>query len=403
MKKKGFTLVEIIAVIGILAVIGTVSFFGVRLVNKNIKISKLEQITDRVLQAAEVYIETNKETKTELYNNKNSVVIPLNALINEGLMDLKGTTLEDKDIENEYVVSAFTSKSAKENCVDITTSTSWNLSKENPFYICSNESGTSNSIIIGGTTNNADRVQKTTTNVPADRSYVTYKGNGPYRILYVETDDSLVIYTSEDTFGDVIKSKTQPLLTSNTYNEYTFSSGEYAGRYLIDGNLYNKTRNIKYYGNEEKDKILKELIDNESKALKDLKAIGATITNEEKYDYRYFYVNGNFSNDDKFYLSRNDFSLKNSNEYLMNIDDIIAYLNKLSLVEFHVVEQPYRSSSANEVEQSFVSVSSSFNYRKKISSMYYVKGVKANLLPCIKIASGTGTSANPYTLDDSSC
>ena len=74
MKKQGFTLVEIIVVITLIAFIGTVSFFGIRLVTKNIKVSKLEQITDNVLRAAEIYIETNKDTKTQLYNNKNSVL-----------------------------------------------------------------------------------------------------------------------------------------------------------------------------------------------------------------------------------------------------------------------------------------------------------------------------------------
>ena len=61
MKKRGFRLVEIIVVIALIAFIGTISFFGIRLVNKNIKITKLEQITDRTLQAARIYLETNKE------------------------------------------------------------------------------------------------------------------------------------------------------------------------------------------------------------------------------------------------------------------------------------------------------------------------------------------------------
>ena len=41
--KKGFTLIEIIVSISVIAVLGVASFFGIRLVSNNIKIDKLEE------------------------------------------------------------------------------------------------------------------------------------------------------------------------------------------------------------------------------------------------------------------------------------------------------------------------------------------------------------------------
>ena len=47
----------------------------------------------------DLYIETNKETYNQLYEKNNGVVIPLNVLVDEGLLSLENTDLKKSDIE----------------------------------------------------------------------------------------------------------------------------------------------------------------------------------------------------------------------------------------------------------------------------------------------------------------
>ena len=49
MTKKGFTLIEIIICIGMLAVIAVGSILGINLVNKNLIIKELNQITNKAI------------------------------------------------------------------------------------------------------------------------------------------------------------------------------------------------------------------------------------------------------------------------------------------------------------------------------------------------------------------
>ena len=157
--KKGFTLIEIIICISLIVVIGTASFFGIKIIRKNILVDKLEKINDKILSAAEVYIETNKETYNQLYKKKNGVVIPLNVLVNEGLLSLENTDLKQTDIEDEYVITALTSStpSSTSDCIDIRTSTSWMTTSTAPIYICTNSSGGGN-LTITTDDSNYDKV-----------------------------------------------------------------------------------------------------------------------------------------------------------------------------------------------------------------------------------------------------
>ena len=106
MRKKGFTLIEIIVCLSLVTIIGVFSFFGVRLVNNNIRINKLSQITDKAIQAAQVYIETNKEASSQLYREKNGVVVPLNVLVNEGFI----ASYDEVKLENNQSVLKVTLK-----------------------------------------------------------------------------------------------------------------------------------------------------------------------------------------------------------------------------------------------------------------------------------------------------
>lgn len=203
-KKKGFTLIEIIVCISLITIISVGSFIGIKLVDKKILVSELNQITDKAVRAAQVYIETNKEASHQLYSNNNGVSLPLKLLVNEGLLNLDGTKLDDKSIENQYVVTFLGGTGSSDNCEKITSTTSWSNNK--PIYLCMNGSGGSNLATIDPTKY-------------GNRTYVSnepyyFKGLAPnnwatlpdnfvcfertgkecvYRIVYVDSDDSIVL------------------------------------------------------------------------------------------------------------------------------------------------------------------------------------------------------------------
>lgn len=135
MNRKGFTLIEIIICISMIVLIGIGSFVGISLVNKNLVKKGLEQITDKAVKATQVYIETNEEAQMQLYTKKNALYLPINVLVNEGLLSLKGTNLSMKDIKKQYTITALSTDTGnKKDCIDINTKTSWDDSKA--IYIC---------------------------------------------------------------------------------------------------------------------------------------------------------------------------------------------------------------------------------------------------------------------------
>ena len=110
--KKGFTLIEIIICIGVLAVVGVVSFVGMNYVSNNIRINKLKDIEDEILTAAKVYLETNNEANDRVFLKKQGVIVPLKVLVNEGLLDLTLTDLDIKDVGEEYVYTSLSNRSS---------------------------------------------------------------------------------------------------------------------------------------------------------------------------------------------------------------------------------------------------------------------------------------------------
>ena len=83
-------------------------------------------------------------SEKQLYNNKNGVIIPLNVLVNEGLLDIKGTKLNDSELENNYIISMLSGGGTTGDCVDIKTLTSWNETSNEPIYICGKSDSTPN-------------------------------------------------------------------------------------------------------------------------------------------------------------------------------------------------------------------------------------------------------------------
>lgn len=409
MKKRGFTLIEIIICILLLAVIGTASLMGIRLINKNIKIDKLEKITDRVLKAAEIYIETNKETYNQLYKKKNGVVIPLNVLVNEGLLDLSGTTLEKKDIKDEYVISALattTPTSSSSGCVDITTNASWNLSSDNPIYICTNTSstggggtgssggsGAGNSIIIGGNTSNAESTKGERTYITNyTRNYISYNSK-TYRLLYIDYDDSLVLYTTESTFGDAFNNITQ----ETSSDQETLSS--FRDYNLMHPSNVNASYCNKYTWCTEGQKIDVPVYKTSSGCRNS--TITDVINND---DFNFYFAGSNKAYKFKYHDTVSNYIDPDRWAYTHGIAH--KRLNKTNKEQHIGLMDFVNLSTASGANPTFI------EYKKDVyvineMSIYsnpscnatsYLTGMKIQLRPCMKISEGIGTNVNPYKL-----
>ena len=217
--KKGFTLIEIIICIGVLALIGTVSFVGInKTLNAN-KITSLSQVEDEILSALNIYIETNDNVKNQLYEAENALITPIQLLINEGLLDLSDTDIPANDIKENYLVTAFMSDKEKDytctNAMDLRTITSWDESLSQPLYICTTIQ------VNGETTPEIETPYEYIDNIYGvsnqDRyyvdplyNYVKYvkdETSYTYRMLYVDKDGSFVLVNKGSNFNNVFEAK----------------------------------------------------------------------------------------------------------------------------------------------------------------------------------------------------
>lgn len=247
MNNKGFTLIEIIVSISILGLIAVASFVGIRLVNNNIRINKLKQITDRALQASQVYIETNNEAYNQLYTQQNGVVVPLNVLVNEGLLSLKNTDLTMDDIKDEYVLTALSSSDGISECDNIDTKASWDDDKV--IFIClNNYSSTSENTIVS----NAKDTDEIFFRGENPNNYVTFElnsswsdtDNNLFRIFSIYNNKTKIVYNKplsdwnyDDAFNSTYEtddSKKKELYDAIVNKDY-LSYEKYYNRYYCVG------------------------------------------------------------------------------------------------------------------------------------------------------------------------
>lgn len=88
MNKKGFTLIEILIVISLLAIITTSSFIAFRSVNENSKNNDYTRIVEEFKTTAEVYVDKNEELRKNIYNKEiNYYDVTLNMLLKDGLIE----------------------------------------------------------------------------------------------------------------------------------------------------------------------------------------------------------------------------------------------------------------------------------------------------------------------------
>ncbi len=209
MNKKGYTLLEIIIVLGIITIIGVGSIVGVNIVNNK----KIEKFYDKFDDALSVYLETHNEVYTNLKENVEGSVITLEVLKNEGLIsdnliDPEGNKI---DYENNYYVLSSAklldneedeeeSTDVCEGQVSIEVIKSWETLKDkvdtgNVIYICPKNSDNDDST---NTNNTRIIVKNDYIAMGKDpNNYVEINGT-KWRILEITDRDVYLVNTDEN-------------------------------------------------------------------------------------------------------------------------------------------------------------------------------------------------------------
>ena len=231
--KRGFTLIEIIVSIAIIALIGVGSFVGVRYINERIRINKLSQITDKAIMAADVWIESNKEASNQLYSERNAVFVPLTHLVNDGLLSLDNTDLTLDNIKGEYVIKALSGEGKDTSCDEIKTVTSWD--KSNPLYICThlNNDGSTSSNIAMIKQDELSNMNK------ASREPYYFRGSYPNNYAKINGNDYRIVSVGTDDRIEIIKGEYNYTFNDITYKGTVYNSLNYP-RFIIYGSLNNE-------------------------------------------------------------------------------------------------------------------------------------------------------------------
>ncbi len=156
--KRGFTLIEIIICISLIAIISTISIV---IFTKN---KDYSNITKKILEAANVYIATEKDDQGNTYeyginNGGKGARINVSELVNKGYVDEKLYKTLEKEYKLEddksYLVwitnsiKGSTDKECGANVLEYTVN--WETKKDNVVYLCpynSNKSGSSDESLL---------------------------------------------------------------------------------------------------------------------------------------------------------------------------------------------------------------------------------------------------------------
>lgn len=147
--KKGFTLIEIIISISLIAVISTITIIGINN-NKNKNSENLKSLHNKILEAATVFMSIEKDENGNSYDaalnmGAKGVKIPVNFLVENGYVD-KNTIKEvyklDKldDTKNYFVLAVNGGSEDNQDYCDvgeIILSLSW-MDENKPVYLCKN-------------------------------------------------------------------------------------------------------------------------------------------------------------------------------------------------------------------------------------------------------------------------
>lgn len=140
MKKKGFTLIEIIVCIVIISLIAVGSFVGIKIIQNKDN----DKINEIILNAASVYSETNKDKYgltilNAVTDYAKGVKIPLTTLVDEGYLEQKYVDeIEEKytkssSNESFYVLLAEVNNYCESGAEFIL---SWTMIEDTPIFLC---------------------------------------------------------------------------------------------------------------------------------------------------------------------------------------------------------------------------------------------------------------------------
>ncbi len=176
-KKRGFTLIEIIICIALIAIISTTMTFVVIKSNKNKQIKTLENNNKILENALEVYLENHEEIQTNLENNAKGAIVTLEVLKNEGLIDEK--QFKGVELKKNYFFLSYSMLDTKENTdcdnnvIPLSIVKNWNVDTDKVVYICPRtDSGTSD-------TSSSDTNKSSVINQYGNSGYYIAKGSNP--------------------------------------------------------------------------------------------------------------------------------------------------------------------------------------------------------------------------------
>ena len=104
--RKGFTLTELLVVIAMIAVIGTVIIVNTVSINKRAKDTEYDRMIENIVNSAKTYVSLYPEEFGDLYSTKAFSFISLNELIHSGLLDeeiINPYTNKQLDLEDKYL------------------------------------------------------------------------------------------------------------------------------------------------------------------------------------------------------------------------------------------------------------------------------------------------------------
>lgn len=104
--RKGFTLTELLVVIAMIAVIGTVIIVNTVSINKRANDNEYDRMIENIVNSAKTYVSLYPEEFGDLYSTKAFSFISLNELIHSGLLDeeiINPYTNKQLDLEDKYL------------------------------------------------------------------------------------------------------------------------------------------------------------------------------------------------------------------------------------------------------------------------------------------------------------
>ena len=122
MNKKGFTLVEVLAVIVIIGILGTIAVVSVTVISSKNKEKIYNSKVDSIELAAVTYIQDNKNIYNEKKGNNNCIYLSINFLLDNNYIkkdnnncDESSTCIEDPRTKGEYLDGKFVKIELKNN------------------------------------------------------------------------------------------------------------------------------------------------------------------------------------------------------------------------------------------------------------------------------------------------